>query len=246
MWMKREIVATIAVSEAKKNHSKILTTTELSIQILILLSLVSFSLETLPNMPDTFSKIIEYFELFTVSVFSIEYLARIYFSKNKLKHIFSFYGIIDLLAILPFYLSLGIDLRSIRAIRIMRIFRLFKLGRYSNALNTLTTAFMQAKEELAVYMGFLSILMFISSVGIYYFENPAQPELYASIFHSLWWAIATFTTVGYGDIYPITAGGRIFTFVMLMLSLGIVAVPTGVVSSNLIKLKMQNSKKKIN
>ena len=210
---------------------------DLSIQALIFLSLISFSVETLPNLNNDLSVFLKIFEVVTVLIFTLEYILRLYVTDKKLKFIFSFYGLIDLLAILPFYLNFGIDLRSIRILRLFRLFRVFKLLRYSKAIQHMVRAFISIKEELILFMILSVFLLFLSSVGIYYFENPAQPEVFASVFHSLWWAVATLTTVGYGDIYPITLGGKIFTSVMLFVGLGIVAVPTGLISSALTKTK---------
>lgn len=161
-------------------------------------------------------------------------MLRIFVADKKLKFIFSFYGLIDLLAILPFYLSFGIDLRSIR---IFRLFRILKMLRFNQAIRHVSKAFNSIKEELLLFFIMASFLLFLSSVGIYYFENEAQPEIFKFIFHSFWWAIATFTTVGYGDIYPITTGGKIFTSVMLLIGLGIIAVPTGLIALALTKTK---------
>lgn len=203
------------------------------IQALILLSVITFSVETLPDLePDT-RFLLRIFETFSVVVFSIEYILRIYVSDKKLKFIFSFYGIIDLLSILPFYVALGIDLRSLRALRFLRLFRILKLVRYNKAMNHFNAAIKSAKEEILLFIMVTLILMYFSAVGIYYFENEAQPEHFSSIFDSLWWAIITLTTVGYGDVYPITVGGRVFTFFILMIGLGIVAIPTGIISSAL-------------
>jgi len=203
------------------------------IQALILLSVITFSVETLPDLePDT-RFLLRIFETFSVVVFSIEYILRIYVSDKKLKFIFSFYGIIDLLSILPFYVALGIDLRSLRALRFLRLFRILKLVRYNRAMNHFNAAIKSAKEEILLFIMVTLILMYFSAVGIYYFENEAQPEHFSSIFDSLWWAIITLTTVGYGDVYPITVGGRVFTFFILMIGLGIVAIPTGIISSAL-------------
>jgi len=206
---------------------------DLTIQFLIIVSLISFSIETLPNLSKTMQSVLWYIELFTVSVFTIEYLLRLSVADRKLKFVFSFYGIIDLLAILPFYISSGIDLRSIRALRLFRLFRSLKLFRYSKAIQRFTQAFLMMKEELAIFLMSTTFLLYFSAVGIYYFENPAQPEQFKSIFHSLWWATATLTTVGYGDVYPVTTGGRIFTFFILIIGLGIVAVPAGLIASAL-------------
>lgn len=210
---------------------------DLIIQSIIILSLISFSIETLPNLNDGFRNILKKFEIVSVAIFTIEYLLRLYVADKKLKFIFSFYGIIDFLAILPFYLSLGIDLRSIRIFRLFRLFRIFKMLRFNRAIKHLSKAFKSIKEEMILFFVLSTLLLYLSSVGIYYFENSAQPEVFKSVFHSFWWAIATFTTVGYGDIYPITAGGKIFTSVMLLIGLGIIAVPTGLIASALTKAK---------
>lgn len=203
------------------------------IQILILISVVTFSMETIPDLEPETRLILRYIEIFTVVIFTIEYLLRIYASDRKLKFIFSFFGIIDFLAILPFYLAVGVDLRSLRALRFLRLFRILKLVRYNKAMNQFSRAIKSAKEQILLFVFITLILVYFSAVGIYYFENQAQPEHFSSIFDSLWWAIITLTTVGYGDVYPITVGGKVFTFIILMIGLGIVAIPTGIISSAL-------------
>lgn len=210
---------------------------DLAIQSLIVISLVAFSIETLPNLSAATERWLTAIELLTVVIFTAEYALRIVVAENKLRFLFSFYGLIDLLAILPFYLGLGIDLRSIRAFRLLRLFRAFKMVRYSRAIRRFHRAFLIAREELVLFIVVALMMLFFSAVGIYYFENPAQPEVFASVFHSLWWSVATLTTVGYGDIYPVTAGGKIFTFVVLLVGLGIVSVPAGLVASALSKAR---------
>jgi len=175
-----------------------------------------------------------------VVLFTLEYLIRIYVADSKTGYILSFYGLVDLVAIVPFYISSGIDLRSLRIFRMLRLFRLMKLFRYSKAIRRFSRAFSIAKEEIVLFGVVTIMLLYLSAVGIYYFENEAQPEAFKSIFHSLWWAVATLTTVGYGDIYPITIGGRIFTFFILMIGLGIVAVPAGLLASALSKARMED------
>ena len=203
------------------------------IQALIVLSLISFALETLPNLSSQHRDLLRIFEVGTITIFTIEYLFRFWLSRPRGSYALSFFGIVDLVAILPFYISSGIDLRSVRAFRLLRLFRLLKLARYSSAMQRYHRAFMIAREELILF-GFTALIMFyLASVGIYYFEHQAQPETFASVFHSFWWAVATLTTVGYGDIYPVTAGGKVFTFVVLMIGLGFVAVPTGLFASAL-------------
>ncbi len=207
------------------------------VQMLILISLLGYALETLPNNPLMFKKLLKVIEIISAIVFSIEYALRIYVAKRPFKYIFSFYGMIDFLAILPFYLSLSIDLRSLRAFRIFRIFRAFKLIRYNRALNRFHIAYNLVKEELMLFVIVSGIFVFISSAGIYYFENEVQPEAFASIFHSAWWSIVTLTTVGYGDVYPVTIGGRLFTFFILLIGVGIVTIPAGLVASALTKAR---------
>tara|TARA_B100001093_G_C26692337_1_gene955374 strand:+ start:442 stop:1146 length:705 start_codon:yes stop_codon:yes gene_type:complete len=207
------------------------------IQALIFLSLVSFSLDTLPNLSEEFRQFLDSFEVFSIIVFSVEYLLRVYVSKKPLKYIFSFYGIIDIVAILPFYLNTFLDLRFLRAFRVFRVFRALKLMRYNKAINRFNLAFKIVKEEIILFFMITLVLIFITSAGIYFFENEAQPEVFKSVFHSAWWSIVTLTTVGYGDVYPITIGGKIFTFFVLMIGVGLVTIPAGLVATALSKAR---------
>jgi voltage-gated potassium channel len=124
-------------------------------------------------------------------------------------------------------------LRAIRALRFIRLIRLLKLARYGKALERYRAAFKDIKVDLLIFTFITVILLYIAAVGIYHFEHAAQPEVFKSIFDALWWAVATLTTVGYGDIYPITLGGKLFTFIILVLGLGVVAVPTGLIAAAL-------------
>ena len=212
-----------------------------SVQGLILLSLVSFSIETLPGLNESTREFLQILEVSCVLIFTVEYFLRLYVASKKISHIFSFYSIVDLVAILPFYLSTGLDLRAVRAFRLLRIFRILKLARYGKAMKRFRLALMLAKAELVLFLSLSGILVYLSAVGIYYFENSVQPEVFQSIFHSLWWAIVTLTTVGYGDMYPVTAGGRVFTFVILIIGLGLVSVPAGLVASALTEARESES-----
>ena len=205
----------------------------IAITSLILFSVLSFSIETLPDLSKDTLNFFHYAEIAVVSVFSLEYLFRLYAAEKRWWFVFSFYGIVDLLAILPFYMSTGLDLRSLRLLRILRLARLLKLVRYGAAIKRFVLALTIAKEELIIYFIATLVMLYLTSVGIYYFEHAVQPEKYRSIFDCLWWAVSTLTTVGYGDIYPITTGGRLFTFGILILGLGLIAVPTGIISSAL-------------
>lgn len=216
------------------------------IQILIFLSLITFSLETIQGISSSTKSIFHNIEIFCVVVFTIEYLLRIFVSEKPLKYIFSFYGIIDLLAIFPFYLKSAVDLRALRAFRIFKIFRTLKLIRYNRALHRFQIAARIVKEELVLFFIVSGILVFLSATGIYFFENTAQPDKFSSIFHSIWWAIVTLTTVGYGDVYPITIGGKIFTFFVLILGVGIVTVPASLLATSLSKAREIEEKEKHN
>lgn len=201
---------------------------DLFIQFLIFLSLITFALETIPDQSEEFYQNLRYIEVVTVAIFTIEYVLRVLLEEKRLGFIFSFYGIVDLFAILPFYVAVGLDLRTLRALRLLRLFKFF---RYSKTIRRMKNALAIAKQELILFFSLACILLYLAAVGIYYFEHAAQPEKFSSIFSSLWWSVATLTAVGYGDVVPITTGGRIFTFFILMIGLAIVAIPAGIIAS---------------
>ncbi len=206
---------------------------DITIQLVIVLSILAFSVETIPDLQQDLRDDLNMFELFSVAIFTVEYIIRIYTAEKKWAYIFSFYGVIDLLSILPFYLSFFIDLRSLKAFKLFRLFRLFKLTKYNKTLDKFQKAIVNAKEEFILFLILTLIMFYLSSVGIYYFEHEAQPKIFSSIFDSMWWAVATLTTVGYGDVYPVTVGGKIFTTFMLLIGLGIVGIPAGIVAAAL-------------
>lgn len=218
-----------------ESDSKIGRRFDIFIQLLILLSLFSFSVETLPNLSKSTTELLNFIEIITIVIFSIELLLRLFLTSPPFKYIFSFYGIIDFLAVIPFYLSIGVDLRSVRVFRLFRLFRIFKLFKYSSAIDRLVLAFKEIKKELIIFLIGTIFFIYVSSIGIYYFEHQVQPELFKSVFHSMWWAVTTLTTVGYGDMYPITIGGKLFTTLIVFIGMGMVAVPTGLLASALSK-----------
>lgn len=215
----------IVIENTTKNGRRF----DLFIQALIVLTVLSFSIETLPNLNPVIKEILEYFEIIGVCIFSVEYLLRIYLTQNPLKYIFSFFGIIDLFAVLPFYLSTSIDLKSIRILRLFMLFRVFKLLKYNSALDRIKDAFNEIKNELVIFITGTIFLIYLSSIGIYYFENPTQPDQFKSIFHSMWWAVGAL--FGYGDLLPITLGGKIFSSIIVFIGIGFVAIPTGLLAS---------------
>ena len=221
---------------------------DFSVLFLIILSSVALAVETLPGLPPFAKRALRVFDAAVVVIFTIEYGIRL--ARWKMRYVRSFYGVIDLAAILPFYLlhviglSLGIDLRAIRVFRLFRVFRILKLARYNSAMTRLGKAVSDVKEEFMVVLFAAIMLLYLAAIGIYYFEHDAQPENFRSVFHSLWWAVATLTTVGYGDVYVITAGGKIFTFGVLMCGLGVVSAPAGLLAAALSKSAKDNSDEK--
>ena len=208
-----------------------------TIDLLIILSIIAFSLETFPDNSKRTIEILNKFDVVCFIVFSIEYLLRIYVAKKKTKYLFSFYGVIDFLAIAPFFLSSFLDLRFLRAFRILKIFRSLQSTKFNQAIKRISIASKLIKEELMLFFIVIFILIFTVSSGIYYFENEAQPETFKSVFHSMWWAVVTLMTVGYGDVVPVTLGGRIFTVIVLILGVLIVTVPAGLSATSLMKAR---------
>lgn len=231
--------ATVETTETKSGRAF-----DAVIQSLILLSLTSYALETLPNLNKDQLSILRSIELSCIAIFTAEYFLRIWVAEKPTKYIFSFYGLIDLAVIAPFYVSAGLDLRSLRAVRLLRILRVLKLVRFNEVIKRIDVAFDLAKAELALFIAASMVIIYLAGVGIYHFENEAQPDLFRSIPDSLWWAIVTLTTVGYGDMYPVTAGGRFFTTIILFVGLGLVAVPAGIVSSALSEARKINDEQK--
>tara|TARA_Y100001934_G_scaffold109786_1_gene134481 strand:+ start:442 stop:1089 length:648 start_codon:yes stop_codon:yes gene_type:complete len=204
---------------------------------LIIANILAFSVETALAAESDWPVCLGHFETFSVALFTIEYLARVFMSRPIGKYAFTFLGLVDLVAILPFFLSGILDLRAIRVLRLLRLFRILKLARYTTALNRLAVAFKSIKRELIVSLSGAGIILYLASIGIYHFEKEAQPETFGTVFDCMWWATATLTTVGYGDVYPVTAGGKIFTFFILLIGLGIVAIPTALFASAMISAR---------
>ncbi len=202
---------------------------------LILLSAVAIAVETVDTLSETLRKALFWLEVFILFVFVVEYLLRLTCSARPLRYVFSFWGIIDLLACLPALSLIQTQWQVVRTIRLIRLVRLLKLFRTTTAFDRLTRAFGEVRGELIIFGILASLVLYVSAVGIYLFEHEAQPEAFSSIPISLWWAVASFTTVGYGDLVPITTGGRIFTTFVLFIGLGVVAVPAAIVTAALLE-----------
>jgi voltage-gated potassium channel len=214
---------------------------ETAIEILVIANLIALAFETLPTLSAFWREALWSFEVFCAAVYTVEYGIRLYLARPRWRYAASFYGIIDLLAVLPFWLMAAFDFQAVRAFRLFRLLRLFKLVRYTDAVDRFRRAFAIARDDLVLFGVSALIVLYLSAIGLYHFEHDAQPDKYTSIFDSLWWAVATLTTVGYGDIYPITPGGRLFTFVVLVLGLGVVAVPSGLMASALSRVRAEDA-----
>ena len=194
------------------------------------------------------------FEIFSITIFTIEYLLRVwtadllYKDKGKLLarvlFILSPMALIDLAAILPFYIPflLPVDLRVLRMLRIFRLLRVLKINRYTTAMSTLVKVLKNKADQLISSLFVMGVLMVMASVLMFNVENIAQPEVYKNVFDAMWWSVATLTTVGYGDIYPITAAGKILAAVIAILGIGIAAIPTGIIASGFTEVIQEGKK----
>ncbi|MGV6846835.1 MAG: ion transporter [Marinibacterium sp.] len=209
-------------------------TVALSIHGLIIASAITYALSTMPSLPPEVHVWLGRFEALCVIVFMGEYFLRLYAAPKRLHYALSFWGIIDLIAWLPSILLVSGATVAVRLVRLLQVFRVLKIMRYSHALRRLGRAFHESRDELAVFFFVAFFLLYLASVGIYFFEYRVQPDVFSSIPASLWWAVVTLTTVGYGDVVPVTAGGRIFTTLVLFLGMGVFAVPAGIITSALI------------
>ncbi len=203
----------------------------------ILFSVILVLLESVPGIRTTYQHLLRVLEWIITGIFTLEYFIRIIIVKKPFRYIFSFYGIIDLLSVIPTYLSLIIvgshSLVVIRMLRLLRVFRIFKLTRYTNAGRTLAKALWASREKISVFIFFVMILVIIIGTIMYLVEGEAHG--FTSIPRSIYWAVVTLTTVGYGDISPETSLGQFFASLVMIMGYAIIAVPTGIVTAEIIK-----------
>ena len=242
--LKQHIFEVIQPAEKGRIASKVF---DLAIMALIVFSVVSVFVATFDIPPDL-AQFLDEAEDWALIVFSAEYLLRVWTAdmlypglgpiRSRVKYVTSCMAIVDLLAILPFYLPMLIpfNLVGIRAIRLVRLLRIFELNRYSDAIASIGNVFRRKSGEIFASIFFVFILLVISSLLIYYAEHDAQPDQFANAFSGLWWAVATLTTVGYGDIYPVTPIGRLLGAVIAIMGIGMVAIPTGILSSGFVEI----------
>ncbi len=233
------------VLETAQDNDVVSRVIDICLVTLIAASVIAVVLESVPAFEARYGAALMLFENVTVTAFSIEYLLRLWSSVEatpatlqrpvaaRLRYALSFHAVIDLLAILPFYLLAfgvfgNVDMRFLRAIRLLRV---LKLTRYSAALNMLFTTFRENGKALAAAFLILVTVMLLAASGMYYFERESQPADFGSIPASMWWAFSTLTTVGYGDVTPITVGGRVFGALITVVGIGMVALPTSILAT---------------
>ena len=221
-------------------HAAVLRWLDMASAPLILLSVVSLAFSTEIDPASSLVKYLDHFETGLSVAFSAEYVTRLVLGGSR--YAFSFFGFVDLLAGLPGMLLLGgsQDLLVLRTLRVFRLVSLLKVGRYGGTAARLWRALVSVKEEFALLAGTAVTVLFLAAFGIRYFEHEAQPEHFSTIGDCLWWAVVSMTTVGYGDIYPATPGGKVFASVVLLLSLGIVAAPAGLIAAALTAQKKES------
>lgn len=216
---------------------------DLFIISLIFLNILAVILESVNSLRIAYQRVFDYIEIFSIYIFTIEYIIRIWSITEKeeyakpflgrLKYLFSFSSVIDLIAIVPAYIPLlvAIDSRVVRGIRLLRLFRILKLSRYNRAFSHIKSVVNSKKEELIISLFAVLTLLVIASSLMYFVENKAQPESFSSIPATMWWGVATLTTVGYGDVYPITVLGKFTAGIMAILGVGLFALPAGILAN---------------
>jgi voltage-gated potassium channel len=243
----KRIVYNVVEIAKDREHDRVSWYFDIFIVALIGLNIFAVMIETVDWIGRDYHTLFIVFEYVSVAIFTVEYLARIWTCTfheeyqhplwGRLSFMFSLFPLIDLIAILPTYyqlfvpVTMAIQTRQFRIFRFVRFARVLKLGRYSKSVRTMTQVFTAKKEELFITLIMVSGLLVFSSSCIYFFENEAQPDKFSSIPASMWWGVATLTTVGYGDVYPITNGGRFFAAIIAVLGIGVFALPAGILAS---------------
>jgi voltage-gated potassium channel len=223
---------------------------DIFIVIVILANILVLFMETFSQF-DKYSDILYDIEMFTIIIFCIEYLLRIWTAeylynekskwKARFKFLASFDGIVDLCTILPFFFLSGFI--AFRMLRVVRIFHLFRINAYYDSFNVIKSVLYEKKNQILSSVFIIFILMMCSSLCMYSAEHQAQPEVFNNAFSGIWWSISTILTVGYGDIYPITILGRIIAIIIAILGVGAVAIPTGIISAGFVEQYTEIQKK---
>jgi len=214
--------------------------------VILLVNLIGTVMYTFDRMMLQYGTILNVTESITVAFFAVDYILRIWTAhfirpnlsegKAVLKYAFSVTGIIDLLSFLPYYLPVFFPsgVAAFRMLRVIRIFRLFQINAYFNALNVITEVLSSKRQQLISSVFIILVLMLSSSLCMYSLEHEAQPEVFENAFSGIWWSVSTLLTIGYGDIYPITTMGKVFSIIITFLGVGMVAIPTGIISAGFV------------
>lgn len=219
---------------------------DIAIRLLIALNVVAVIVETIPAVDAAVGTWLHIFDLGSVVIFSVEYVLRVWSAREhprysrpilgRLRFAMTPLALIDLLAVIPFWLPfLGVDLRILRGARLFRLFRILKIVRYSRALQTFGRVFRRKAEELVLTFALVGFLLLIASLLLYYVEHEAQPETFASVPAAMWWGIVTLTTVGYGDVYPITVAGRLLGGLFALSAVLFIALPTAILGAGFVE-----------
>jgi len=237
--IKRTIFKIIDPTYADKGVGRVFN---IGMLIVIFLNILAVIVETEEGIYSQNKTLFDNFDLFSVIIFTIEYILRLWTCtehkkynspiSGRIKYAFTLSMMIDLFSFLPFYIPVGgLDLRIIRAVRLFRLFRLFKIGRYSQSLNKLVNVIKAKKEELVITLFSAGVLLIIASSVMYFIEREAQPDAFGSIPDAMWWGAVTLTTVGYGDVYPVTLLGKFIGAFIAALGIGLFALPAGIIAS---------------
>jgi voltage-gated potassium channel len=215
---------------------------------LIAINLAAVVLQTVQSFDAAYGGLFLAIEYVSIAVFSAEYLARVWSCVEaeryrhpvlgRARYVLSPMALIDLAAIIPFYMPMliPVDLRMLRSLRLLRMIRILKMGRYSKSVQLVYRAVAQTREQLGVVLVVIAILMLLACSAMYFFENEAQPEHFSSIPATFWWGVMTLTTVGYGDVYPVTPAGKTTAAVVAFLGIGLFALPAGIVTSAFVQM----------
>lgn len=238
--LKRKVYDVVIDVEVEKRQDRLVA---LLLLFLIIANGLAVILETVSELQARFSTFFYWFELFSVAVFTLEYLLRLWAIPldpkfkgpvlGRIRYLLTPMALIDLAAILPFYLplALDVDLRMLRLLRLFRIFRLLKMGRYVDSLKAFNNVFKAKKAELTLTLLLICLLLIFAASAMYAVEGEAQPDKFSSIPATLWWGVVTLTTIGYGDVYPVTPLGKVLGGVIALLGISLFALPAGILAS---------------
>ncbi len=214
---------------------------------MLIINLAITVLNTYNSIRVKYGHIFDEIELITVLFFTIDYVLRLYTAKclypNKshpravLKYIFSFTGIVDFLSFFPYFMPTFFPAGAavFKMFRVARILRLFRINAYYDSLNVITEVLLRKKQQLMSSIFIILVMMLASSLCMYSIENPVQPDVFSNAFSGIWWSVSTLLTVGYGDIYPVTTAGKAMGIIIAFLGVGIVAIPTGIISAGFVE-----------